>query len=199
MNPLPTRYIEAVGKLTELHLRWKNETPCKAYDKAHEATYTYPMDPVMGKERTDHTTDWDALPWATVCDHCGAPAPTNASRSIGSRFVYNNESGRPEPGDLYFRDERHGEDKCWCGWDNCDGFHLHAVLPTGDHWDIDSRASNCTLPNDGLHRCWVRHGDPRRGDLIHVDKNGLTCRAGAGSIVVPNWHGFLHKGFLKSC
>jgi len=49
-----------------------------------------------------------------------------------------------------------------------------------------------------VHRCWVRHGRPEDGTL-HVDKNGVTCAAGAGSIVAGNFHGFLHGGFLTSC
>lgn len=81
------------------------------------------------------------------------------------------------------------------------------------------KTPNCSNPGDGRewtrgqyqdsvpeHRCWVRHGDPRTG-VVHVDKNGLTCRAGAGSILfkgnpargVPDYHGFLHHGKLTNC
>jgi hypothetical protein len=74
-----------------------------------------------------------------------------------------------------------------------DGLSLVAVCPGGSHWHIDGRASNCTLPGDLVHKCWVRHGTPP--DLT-VDKNGLTCAAGAGSIATPNWHGFLRSGFF---
>jgi hypothetical protein len=77
-------------------------------------------------------------------------------------------------------------------WDNKEDDHLFVLTPGGE-WDIDSRASNCTLPNDRLHRCWVRHGEPPN---IHVDKNGHTCAAGAGSIALPGYHGFLHNGYL---
>jgi len=63
---------------------------------------------------------------------------------------------------------------------------------------IDSRASNCTMPDDNAHRCWVRHGRPEDGTL-HVDKNGLTCAAGGGSILAGNYHGFLHHGHLVEC
>ena len=66
-------------------------------------------------------------------------------------------------------------------------------LPNGREWDIDSRCSNCTLPDDRIHRCWVRHGEPPN---IHVDKNGHTCSAGAGSILAGDYHGFLHNGEL---
>jgi hypothetical protein len=39
----------------------------------------------------------------------------------------------------------------------------------------------------------VRHGTPPD---VTVDKNGLTCNAGGGSIQVPGWHGFLRNGEL---
>lgn len=78
-----------------------------------------------------------------------------------------------------------------------DGLAVACILPTGRWWYIDGRASNCTMPNDTEHRCWVRHGT--KGGTLHVDKNGLTCQAGAGSIAVPNFHGFLHNGELYSC
>lgn len=65
------------------------------------------------------------------------------------------------------------------------------------HWYLDSRASNCTMPNDDDHRCWCRHGTI--GEIVHVDKVGNTCAAGAGSIAVDGFHGFLHHGELYEC
>lgn len=82
-------------------------------------------------------------------------------------------------------------------WQNETEPHLMVRCPNGpdswSDWDIDSRASNCTLPDDELHRCWVRHGIPPN---ITVDKAGRTCQAGAGSILLPHWHGFLRNGEL---
>lgn len=77
-----------------------------------------------------------------------------------------------------------------------DGRSLCVVLPNGHEWMIDGRASNCTKPQDREHRCWVRHGEP---PVLTVDKNGNTCAAGAGSIGVPGWHGFLRNGVLEEC
>lgn len=76
-----------------------------------------------------------------------------------------------------------------------DGRRLYVMTPGGD-WCIDWRASNCTLPKDNEHRCWIRHGIPPE---ITVDKNGLTCAAGAGSIIRGDYHGFLRNGYLESC
>ncbi len=75
-----------------------------------------------------------------------------------------------------------------------DGVCLAVVVPDG-HWIVDSRASNCTLPDDREHRCWRRHGNPRC-EPVHVDKDGCTCGAGAGSIQMRSWHGFLDHGWI---
>lgn len=77
-----------------------------------------------------------------------------------------------------------------------DGKVYAVKLPNGRTWTIDSRASNCTLPQDDEHKCWVRHGSPPN---FTIDKNGHTCNAGAGSIVAGDWHGFLIDGELREC
>jgi hypothetical protein len=82
-------------------------------------------------------------------------------------------------------------DAGWYPWKGPDGRSLVVKCPGGSDWTIDGRASNCTLPGDNEHRCWVRHGDVPQ---ITVDKNGLTCAAGAGSIQAGNYHGFLRNG-----
>jgi len=80
-------------------------------------------------------------------------------------------------------------------WDNSSGDCLVVKTPGGE-WVIDARASNCTLPDENTHRCWVRHGVPPD---ITVDKVGHTCSAGAGSILQSGWHGFLRNGYLEEC
>lgn len=83
-------------------------------------------------------------------------------------------------------------------WDDCNYFrgHLHIVLPDGSHWSPMERASNCTKKDDRMHRCWVTHGGVSN---LHVDKNGITCGAGAGSIVGhKGWHGFVSNGHLQA-
>lgn len=92
-------------------------------------------------------------------------------------------------------------------WIGPDGLCLVVKTPGGD-WLVDSEASNCTrtqwTPADGggkrwtgrTHYCWIRHGDPRKPETLHVDKNGNTCSAGAGSIQAGSYHGFLHHGEL---
>lgn len=78
-----------------------------------------------------------------------------------------------------------------------DGEYLVVVCPDGSKWEVSSRASNCDKKDDDLHKCWVRHGRAQDGTL-HVDKNGLTCNAGAGSIQTLQWHGFCSNGRLQA-
>ena len=101
-----------------------------------------------------------------------------------------------KPGDMWYANVTwYHNDKCPY-WDNCDGKHLMVVLPNGHQHDCDARASNCTMPEDRVHRCWIRHGTP---PAVTIDKQGPTCAAGAGSIVRGGWHGFIRNGeFVKA-
>lgn len=112
----------------------------------------------------------------------------------GPLTIWDTPSEELEPGCLYY-DYALPENMYW---DNHHGPHLHVVCPNGNHWNIDSRASNCGSPDNKTHRCWVRHGDPESG-IVHVDKSGETCSAGAGSIIAGDYHGFLHNGKFTSC
>lgn len=78
-----------------------------------------------------------------------------------------------------------------------DGLSIYCRTLNGRSWNIECRASNCTMPDDNDHRCWVRHGTV--GERLTVDKNGLTCAAGAGSFFMGKnnaWHGFVRDGKL---
>jgi hypothetical protein len=98
-----------------------------------------------------------------------------------------------------------------------DGKYLIVVLPDLHQWAMDGRCSNCDSPcvrcgqpyhahgaksacrqySDARpHQCWIRHGVPPQ---LTVGKDGPTCSAGAGSIMTPNWHGFLRNGILEQC
>lgn len=151
-----------------------------------------------------------------VCYTCGKHAPEGIevkhTKSMGLR--YNTQSGRPEPGDVYYQDYLNED---WY-WSNHKGPHLFCMLPNGIDWNIDSRAGNCDMPciickvpynkhnssdhkykeAEPNHRCWVRTGNADNGTL-HVDKTGYTCSAGAGSIQAGDYHGFLHHGHLNIC
>lgn len=77
-----------------------------------------------------------------------------------------------------------------------DKLAIMCVCPDRWHWPIDGRASNCTMKDDDNHRCWVRHGTV--SERVHVDKKGFTCAAGAGSLQIPGWHGYLHEHQLRT-
>lgn len=135
-----------------------------------------------------------------VCCACGYQFTDADERQIFQELIYRRADTGEE---TTLRDAPHGAmwDSWWFGdhYKGPDGIRLTVKLPPdGYDWLVDSRASNCTMPNDNTHKCWVRHGDPRTGN-VHVDKNGHTCAAGAGSIATPRWHGFLHNGELVSC
>lgn len=143
--------------------------------------------------------------------------PCDASPACGRPHevtVYRLADGSPVEhlavGDAYFEPwaaRRHARERTHsCAWDDCNGQHLIVVLPSVyagkprvyDGWSPDSRASNCTLPSDRLHRCWVRHGDVTKDpSSLHVDKAGRTCAAGAGSIQLTGWHGYVDRGAVR--
>ena len=134
----------------------------------------------------------------------------------GYRRVDNPADVRPhssdfEPGAMYFN-EHYADRLCkdhpdyqafWLKHYHLgpDGKVLLVKLPNEMWWNVDGRASNCDKKDDNEHACWVRHGEAPN---ITVDKQGLTCGAGAGSIdsthgTYGNWHGFLQNGVLVKC
>jgi hypothetical protein len=187
------RFISEIGTRAWLTLRWGRDCPGpRALHAArrHLADGAKLDDDTLGGAPGDHP---DAA-WPDRCDACAMPSPPDASRSIERRRLYDTVTGEPEPGDLYWADwfgcdERGG--RCVHGWSNCDGVHLLAVLPSSALFDLDGRAANCNQPHDTIHRCWVRHGQPPD---ITVDKRGLTCGAGGGSIFAHDFHGYLRDG-----
>ena len=154
---------------------WLNDCPC-SYGHAGSAGIHNAYE-LLGQKMG--TEDWDCFGkvqdypparWPTKCAHCGAPVPEkqkpidegdiihDVKHQVFTSRLYGTNSGDPEPGDLYYI-KWHEPGKCPY-WDSCDGMHLHGIVPNGEHWDIDSRASNCTMKDDRTHRCWVRTGLP---------------------------------------
>lgn len=144
-------------------------------------------------------------PWPEKCGHCGEPFdPAKTENQVFQEAVYVRYDGGL--GEFTLRDAPVGMmwDAFWMrnsyeagehgpGWTNVgpDGLALVIQVPRKHPFQPEQRASNCTMKDDGRHKCWVRHGDARVG-LVHIDKVGHTCQAGAGSIVTPSWHGFIH-------
>lgn len=146
------------------------------------------------------------LRWPTKCENCDYEFDKNDEWQVFYSILYCDEHGN----NMTLQTAPPGA--CWDAWwmyrdygpigdvadeeaRGPDGRCLVVKCPNGVDWHIDSRALNCTMPNDNAHKCWVRHGSPEEGNL-HVDKNGHTCGAGAGSIRFTNFHGFLHQGYI---
>lgn len=159
---------------------------------------TVPMDdqtPVNGPAE-----EYEGDPrWPTHCP-CGYAFGPNARFMVWNQRLIR----RTDTGELYEGYRSLPPGAIWSApwmadhWGGPDGRCLVCKLPDGHDWIIDGQANNCTMPDDDVHRCWVRHGRPEDGTL-HVDKNGHTCAAGAGSIATSKWHGFLHNGHLVAC
>jgi hypothetical protein len=142
--------------------------------------------------------------WPARCEHCSYEFQPDDEWQVNYDNFYRAADGR----EFLLREAPPGA--CWDAWwmyrdsknaprgrdrTGPDGRFLIVKCPNGHDWMVDWRASNCTMREDNEHRCWVRHGRPEDGTL-HVDKNGLTCAAGAGSIVAGDYHGFLHNGWF---
>jgi hypothetical protein len=201
VSPIKTFYLELSDSVRVSLRRFTFSADSACAERCgHDASVVI-IDSIA-KADWPHATGADVIAnddtrWPTSCARCGY------AFTGSDEFQVSNESlwrGAPD-GRLYtLHDAPVGAtwnadwmtgDPHYCG---ADGRSLVVKTPGGD-WMVDSRASNCTLPNDDVHKCWVRHGDPTTGD-VHVDKNGVTCAAGAGSIMIGNYHGFLHHGFL---
>lgn len=144
--------------------------------------------------------------WPTTCSRCDyCFTETDAwqswsqriyERAGGQQFVLHASAGADvldapsaPPGAMWNAD--------WIPWAKSDdGICLTVRLPNNHDWIVDVEASNCTRKGEP-HACWVRHGNPRT-EPVTVDKQGDTCAAGAGSIAVPGYHGFLVQGVLTA-
>lgn len=133
-------------------------------------------------------------PWPTHCS-CGYVFKETDRQTFTEAIYRRADTGE----EMTLRDAPPGAmwDATWMSdWTKgSDGRCLVAKCPNGREWMIDGRASNCTMPQDNEHKCWVRHGEPPN---ITVDKNGRTCAAGAGSILSGDYHGFLRNGIFTA-
>lgn len=165
--------------------------------------------PVIGESADDPAKDYhcsnpparpaDSDPrWPTQCDTCGYKfAEADHWQVFGDPLYRRVDTGE----EMTLRDAPAGA-MWYQPWykhfynPGPDGNWLMCKLPDGTDWCIDGRANNCTMPDDAVHKCWVRTGAPPDVD---VGKGGNTCAAGAGSIATPGYHGFLRNGWLEQC
>lgn len=194
-----------------------SELKCSAAEGYHDAMFPmgripsgfrrvlynqkFPQQEPIDADRYVLEHNFDEIPrddprWPKACAGCGFEFRAGDTFQHFTSRIWEAEDGRawPQrelpPGAMWFED--------WLPrnyfWDNLEGpGHLMVMLPNGSEWNIDSRASNCTLPSDRTHRCWVRSGEPPN---VTAGKGGRTCAAGAGSILAGSYHGFLQNGIL---
>lgn len=161
--------------------------------------------------------------WPSACERCAYVFTEDDRRQDLTQTVYRRtdtgeelELSAAPVGAMWFAGwmEKHPSQ---CG---PDGRYLVVRTPGGD-WTVDSRCSNCDsacehcgvpylLHQEGgkhgynpaackqykdarPHKCWVRHGEAPN---VTVDKAGVTCGAGGGSIMAGSYHGFLQNGRL---
>lgn len=156
---------------------------------------------------TDYQTSW----WTKIGETDWIDSPSGTGRMKESIFKHHGGNKLVLASDLPIgalyaleRDKDLGPDQFPPV--GADGLSICCVLlgegtrsdgkPHKHHWYIDYKASNCTKKDDKVHRCWVRHGT--FGEKLTVDKKGVTCGAGAGSIYMDGqkWHGYLRNGIL---
>ena len=182
----PTEYIDIYNR------RYKSSSddcPDHGYHHAKVFRERAKAKDVLELLRPDPAEDC----WGLSCS-CGYKFTDKDVYQLFKEIVYTDSEGTEyhlrglPPGAMYYAEWMEGSPRC----SGPDGKALFVVTP-GGVWSPDSRAKNCTKPNDNDHKCWIRHGSPPH---VTVDKNGVTCGAGGGSIGQKNYHGFLRNGFL---
>lgn len=208
--PLPLAWAVRLGRERRWLRRSTTENTCTTGFWCNGYTWIGDARSTLAKAwyEGDSTGEWphEDPCWPRTCDTCGRAFVETDTWCYNRDRLYSvkspvyghvlvNSRNFP-PGTVY--NARWFGNAIWAT--GPDGLALHAVCPNGRHWHIDGQASNCTMPQEKgkrfvrTHYCWVRHGDPRHPATLHVDKAGVTCQAGAGSIVAGDYHGFLHNG-----
>jgi len=197
MEPIKCFWMEETGSVQRYLRQYHSSCPAPwrflkgmlAYDiVSHQPNTTISLDSYNNQEGIPHEL------WPSTCD-CGHVFDKRDERDIFPDRIYR----RTDSGEtLSLRDAPVGAmwnawwfPKCWQG---ADGISLHVMCPGQHEWCVDARCSNCTLPEDSIHKCWTRQGTPPDVDVSKA--YGPTCSAGGGSIQTKDWHGFLRHGCL---
>lgn len=206
MSRIKCYMIEPTG-VSRYRLRRYNLSDNRVEKCSNGNTYHNASGPIIGETQDNKDDDTicnnpppkpkdDDPRWPVKCDHC--------------EYVFKDEDHRQVSGDALYKNTETGDTRTLIDFDagamwfqnwylhfyepGPDGNCLMCKLPGGYDWCIDGEANNCTRPGDKTHKCWVREGVPPN---VTAGKNGNTCSAGAGSIAVPGYHGFLRNGYLE--
>lgn len=179
--PTQTFWIEILPKVKWIY-ECRADGPCPSNNNGDHIASSEPF-VLKGDEKRDMN---EAAPKTCACGYVfhWRDKTGHGQNFWRKRGETEERIGTYPPGSLYETDFITGYD----------GKSIVCVLPNGHHWYIDSRASNCTMRDDSVHRCWIRHGTV--GETVTVDKNGHTCQAGGGSIQSGSYHGHLKNGIL---
>ena len=205
--PIPCFFLEPTETVRLYLRRYVGSSKCPGRFGYHNAAILIGEAPVIYSEDHDPGTVLalrperdeirdDDVRWPKKCDYCDHHFDGGQQNQLTQHVVYR----RADNGELMTLHEAPIGAMWYADWHwqkgpdgRCLAVKVPGSRPTGHDWIVDGRASNCTMPDDNVHRCWVRHGTPPN---ITVDKGGNTCKAGAGSIKTDTWHGFLRGGML---
>jgi hypothetical protein len=163
----------------------------------HNAHIELPAGPVSDWHLGSKTGYKDSFPTKCDCGHVFSNTEKHEQLFSLDQYTCKDKPGqifsiRNAPVGAIWRNTWYEDIPSYCG---TDGKSYTVETPDGP-WHIDGTAKNCGLPNDTKHKCWCRHGE---APDFTVDKVGFTCNAGAGSIQMRSYHGFLQNGFLTNC
>lgn len=197
--------IELAGRMKVSLRRYTSGSKCPGPNGYHNAhTWIGEQPEIRDHEGIFHGLSlddyMDDARWPVKCEACDFVFGVDDEFQVFTESIWRRRDNGQE---MILRDAPPGAiwNAFWLndmnGHSGPDGLSLHCRLPGGHDWNIDGKCSNCDQP-DRPHKCWVRHGTAPN---LTVDKGapGESCHAGAGSIVVPGWHGFLRNGILQLC
>jgi hypothetical protein len=205
MNRIKCFWLDALEEMRYYLRTYETEEDknCPLTGSFHNATVFLCDGPAEYYERSGHKAircidepdDPPLVSYPTTCN-CGFLFSQHAQRHVYHRQLFQRKDTNEK---MTVEDAPAGA--MWNAWfygkywQGEDGMSLMVKTPGGE-WCVDGHASNCTKPDDEVHKCWCRHGIPPE---ITVDKVGNTCNAGAGSIAQKTYHGFLRNGYLEQC
>lgn len=190
-------FLEPTGRVSVRLRRYASaDLPCPYTRGYHDASVTIGEADDLDTNWTEPEPSHEDSRWPSICS-CGyAFSELDTYQRFVQRLYRRVDTGEEmtlrdaPPGAMWYAD--------WLDWAHVPQLEHNLVVRTpGGEWDIDSQASNCTIPEDSKqekHHCWIIHGQPPD---ITVDKAGVTCLAGAGSIQCGDYHGFLRNGYLE--
>lgn len=198
---IKTVYLAPSGRYRHSLRRYSSEDACKGNAAVYcNAEATLGDIDKAAKDAASTNVPHSHVLWPQCCAACGKAFKESDHWQVNFHNLYRTKDGREMTireapvGGYWDATWLHGQ-KDWCG---VDGRCIVMRMPGDRDWMIDGTANNCTMPADKVHKCWCRHGSIEE-ETLHVDKIGNTCAAGAGSIALPNWHGFLRNGYLEKC